>query len=344
MSTTGKARFGLIGYGAWGSHHARAIHACDQAELVAIVETSEERRAAARAEYPNARIRADLDEMLNADAPEIVSIALPNHLHVEAAKTALQADKHLLLEKPMTNTIEQCNELIRIARDRHRTLALVHQLRVSSLWSRAKQLIDEGAIGKPLYALVELWRNPYRSGSDGWRFDYDRVGSWILEEPIHFFDLARWYFAGEGDPVSVYARANARQQDHPELQDNFSATLNFPDGGFAVIAQTLAAWEHHQVAKLTGTDGALWAAWSGEMDRTFHPEYSLKLQRKDTIEEISIERPPGEVYELEDVVADMIEAVRENRPPATTGEDGRWAVEMCIKSEQSVASGGPVAF
>ncbi len=344
MSTNDKTRFALIGYGAWGSHHARAIHACDQADLVAVVETTAEQRAKAQEHYPHAHVCADLDEMLDADAPDIVSVALPNHLHHHVAKTVLEADKHLLLEKPMTNTTEQCDELIRIARNRGRTLALVHQLRVSSLWGRAKMLIDDGAIGRPLYALIELWRNPYRSGSDGWRFDYDRVGSWILEEPIHFFDLARWYFAEAGDPVSVYARANARQQDHPELQDNFSATLNFPDGGYAVIAQTLAAWEHHQVAKLTGTDGALWAAWSGAMDRTFHPVYSLKLQRKGTVEEIPIDRPPGEVYELEDLVADTIQAVRDNRPPATTGQDGRWAVDMCIKSEQSVAAGQPVSF
>lgn len=344
MSAQDRARVGLVGYGAWGSHHARAIHACDQADLVAIAETNEEQRAKAAEEYPQARACADLEAMLRDEATEIVSIALPNHLHYAAAKMVLAADRHLLLEKPMTNRSEECNELIRLAQDRGRTLALVHQLRVSSLWGRAKQLIDEGAVGTPLYALIELWRNPYRSGSDGWRFDYDRVGSWILEEPIHFFDLARWYFEGVGDPVSVYARANARQQEHPELQDNFSATLNFANGSYAVIAQTLAAWEHHQVAKLTGTDGALWATWSGEMDRTFHPVYSLKLQRMDAVEEIPIERPPGEVYELEEIIADTVGAVRENRPPATTGEDGRWAVDMCIKSEQSVAAGAPVAF
>ena len=61
-------------------------------------------------------------------------------------------------------------------------------------------MIDAGAIGEPQYALIELWRRPYRLGADGWRYDINRVGNWILEEPIHFFDLARWYFAGVGDP------------------------------------------------------------------------------------------------------------------------------------------------
>ena len=48
-------------------------------------------------------------------------------------------------------------------------------------------------MGKPQYVLVELARNAYRQGSCGWRYDIEQVGNWILEEPIHFFDLARWY-------------------------------------------------------------------------------------------------------------------------------------------------------
>ena len=122
---------------------------------------------------------------------------------------------------------------------------------MSSLWGKVKSLIDEGAVGEPLYAMIELWRKPYRIGSGGWRYDAGRVGNWILEEPIHFFDLARWYFSSVGEPVSVYAAASARREDHPELHDNFSAIVHFPRGRYAVISQTLAAWEHHQTAKIT---------------------------------------------------------------------------------------------
>ena len=110
--------------------------------------------------------------------------------------------------------------------------------------------------------LLELSRFPYRLGSEGWRFDINRVGNWILEEPIHFFDLARWYMDGSGQPSKVYARANSRQPDHPELQDNFTTVMDFTGGGFAVITQTLAAFEHHVTCKVTGTKGAISARWS----------------------------------------------------------------------------------
>jgi myo-inositol 2-dehydrogenase/D-chiro-inositol 1-dehydrogenase len=227
----GAVRFALVGYGAWGSHHARAIHSIPEAFLAAIVECNPESRQKAQAEHPQARVLADCREMLATVDVDAVDAVLPTHLH-------------------------------------H---AVGHEFRLSALWEKVKELIDAGAIGDPLYALIELWRNPYRQGSDGWRYDIRRVGNWILEEPTHFFDLVRWYFSAVGEPVSVYARANGVRRDRPELQDNFSATLEFPGGRYAVVSQTLAGWEHHQVVKITGTQGAIWASWSGIMDRTAHP-------------------------------------------------------------------------
>jgi myo-inositol 2-dehydrogenase/D-chiro-inositol 1-dehydrogenase len=207
-----------------------------------------------------------------------------------------------------------------------------------------RRLVQAGAVGEVLYVLVELWRRPYRQGSDGWRYAIDRVGSWILEEPIHFFDLARWYLAEAGSPVAVCARANSRQPVHPELHDNFSALLTFPGGAYAVITQTLAAFEHHQTVKLTGTRGALWASWSGALDRDRHPRTSRKYHDGATVADVPLAVASGEVYELENEIAMMVRAVREGALVAATGADGRWAVAMCLAAQHSVASGRVVAL
>jgi myo-inositol 2-dehydrogenase/D-chiro-inositol 1-dehydrogenase len=282
--------------------------------------------------------------MLAREELDIVDVVLPSHLHHRVARDVLEAGRHLLLEKPMTLSVADCDDLIGLARSRNRVLAVGHELRLSSLWGRVKELIDGGAIGEPLYALVELWRRPYRLGSDGWRYDPTRVGNWILEEPIHFFDLARWYFAGVGEPGSVYARAIGKRPDRPGLHDNFSAVVNFPRGRYAVVSQTLAAWEHHQVAKLTGTDGAIWAAWGGAMDRTFEPTFSLKVMRGDQVTEEPITKPSGEVYELVEQIARVADAVRDGGPVPCTGEDGRWSVAMCLKAHESLTVGRPVSI
>lgn len=339
-----KVRFGLIGYGAWGKHHARAIAECGESELAAIATRSAAGHEEARKLHPATRLYTDYREMLAQPDIDVVDIVLPTDLHYEAGTAVLRAGKHLLLEKPMAANLAHCQELIDLAKQNGRLLAIGHEFRLSSLWGKVKEMIDAGAIGEPQYGLIELWRNPYRQGTDGWRYDIKRVGNWILEEPIHFFDLARWYFSSLGNPQSVYARANARRPDRPELQDNFSAILNFSRGGYAVISQTLGAFEHHQVAKITGTKGALWASWSGAFDRTFHPTFSLRHLAGETVTTIPITKLTGEVYELVDQIGMVSRAVNGAGKLFTTGEDGLWSVQMCLKSQESVDRGCVVSF
>jgi myo-inositol 2-dehydrogenase/D-chiro-inositol 1-dehydrogenase len=337
-------RFGLIGYGAWGSHHARAIAGTAGAQLVAIAARSEKTCAAARADHPAVHVYDDYRAMLKQEPLDVVDVVLPTHLHYEAARAVLESGRHLLLEKPMALRLADCDELIALAAARDKRLAIGHEFRLSSLWGKMKEMVDDGAVGRPLYLLVELWRRPYRLGSDGWRYDIQRVGNWILEEPIHFFDMARWYLGGAGEPVSVCARANSKQEGHPELQDNFSAILNFPGGAYAVISQTLAAFEHHQVVKLTGTAGSLWATWGGAMDRDFHPRFSLRHHDGAEVREVPVTKITGEVYELEDEMAMMVRAVRDGASVAATGADGRWSVALCLAAQQSVDTGQVVSL
>lgn len=342
MAGDSAVRCGLVGYGAWGGHHARAIRETDGADLVAISVPGDESRQRAASENPEAQVFADYARMLDEVELDLVSVVVPSHLHHEVALAVLRSGRHLLLEKPMALSTVLCDELIETARAAKLRVCVGHELRMSALWGRVKSLIDEGAIGDPLHVLIELWRRPYRQGSGGWRFDIHRVGNWILEEPIHFFDLARWYLSGAGEPTSVYALANGRQPDHPELHDNFSAMMQFPEGRYAVITQTLAGWEHHQTAKVTGTRGALWARWSGAMDRTFHPEFSLQIQDGDAGRDVPIDAPTGEVYELVDEVRMMVRAVREGTPIASDAIDGWWSVAMCQAAQRSVETGQPV--
>lgn len=337
-------RFGLIGYGLWGSHHAKAIAKTQGARLVAVAERAEEGRAAAAKAYPEAGVCDDYRTLLARDDVDLVDIVVPSHLHYEVAKAALAAGKHVFLEKPMVLTLAHCGELVALAKAKQKLLAVDHEMRLSALWGRVKQLIDGGTVGTPQYVLLELSRFPYRLGSEGWRFDIRRVGNWILEEPIHFFDLARWYMVGFGEPVSVYARANSRQPDHPELQDNFTTIMNFSGGGYAVVSQTLAAFGHHVTCKVTGTRGAVWANWSAPDARHPEPTFGLRYGDHNQVEEVPFASVTGEVVELADSVAAIVRSVNEGTPPPASGEDGRWSVLLCLAAQRSVDTGAPVGI
>jgi len=334
-------RFGLIGFGAWGQHHANSISKTAGAELVALAARSEASVAAAKEAHSEAEVFDDYRRLLEREDIDCVDVVVPSYLHHEIGLAVLDAGKHLLLEKPMGISVAECDDLVQRAAGKGLLLAVGHELRLSSLWGKVKELIDEGFVGEPQYVLVELSRNPYRLGSDGWRYDISRVGNWILEEPIHFFDMARWYLSSAGDPVSVYASANSRQADHPELQDNFSAIVNFADEKYAVVTQTLSAFEHHLTVKVTGTKGALWATWSGAKDRTRHPTFSLRAFDGEEVQEIKIEKITGELFELEDQIVMLVQAIRGEGALSCTAVDGRWSVAMCLAAQASVESGVP---
>jgi myo-inositol 2-dehydrogenase / D-chiro-inositol 1-dehydrogenase len=332
-------RFGLIGYGLFGAHHARAIVEAPGAELRAIAVPSELSQAAAGQAHPDVAIHADYRDLLARDDIDAVNVVVPNRWHFEVGRAVLTSERHLLLEKPMALNVAECDELVALADKHELVLAVGHELRVSSLWGGVKELIDRDAIGQPRSALVELSRFPYRLGSSGWRYDRERVGSWILEEPIHFFDLARWYLSPSGDPVSIYARANSRQVDRPELHDHFTATIGFADGAFAVVVQTLSAFGHHQTVKVSGTDGTIWAQWSAADARAPRPVFSLRYGLAESIQEVTFEKTTGELLELADEVAAFVRSIQTGQSPPCSGHDGRWSTLLCLAAEESVRQG-----
>jgi myo-inositol 2-dehydrogenase/D-chiro-inositol 1-dehydrogenase len=322
--------------------HAQSIAMNADARLAGIVAPSEASRAEARQLYPDAKVFGDHLELLAGCELDIVDIVTPSHTHREICTAALAAGKHVLLEKPMALSLDDCTAMVELAKEKQRMLAIGHELRLSSQWGEVKRIIDSGTIGTPQYVLVELSRKPYRLGASGWRYDGARVGSWVLEEPIHFFDLARWYLSGHGDPSGVYAVANSIDPARPHLHDNFSAIVRYDSGAYAVVSQTLAAFEHHQTVKVAGTKGAMWAAWSGALDRTLEPTFSLRVFDGTKLEDVKLAKYSGEVFELREEIAMCVKCVRDGAKPIATGEDGLWSAGLCLAAEESVRQGKEV--
>ncbi|MDZ4850524.1 MAG: Gfo/Idh/MocA family oxidoreductase [Pirellulaceae bacterium] len=335
-------RFALAGFGAWGKYHAQSISTNPDSRLVAITAPSEASRLEAAKLYPDAKIFSDAMAMIEFGDFDIIDIVTPSDTHRAIAIAAMNKGKHVLLEKPMAITLDDCKAIVATAKSTGRHLAVGHELRLSSQWGEIKKIIDSGTIGTAQYVLVELLRKPYRLGASGWRYDPNRVGSWVLEEPIHFFDLARWYLESSGSPTELYAYGNSRDQTRLGLFDNFSAMFKYPNGSYAVISQTLAAFEHHQTVKVSGTKGALWAGWSGALDRTLEPTSFLKVFDGENLKDVELERKSGEVFELREEIAQCIAMVRHGTKPIASGHDGLWSAGLCLVAEESIRQQKPL--
>ena len=335
-------RFGLIGYGLWGRHHAAAIAAAPGAQLGAIACASEATAAAAARDFPGVPVHVGYPALLARPDIDAVAVVVPNHLHAEVGAAALEAGKDVLLEKPMATSLEGCDRLLAAARTSGRVLSVGHELRQSSQYGRVKALIDEGAIGPPSYIAFSLFRFPFRPGSQGWRYDPARVGSWILEEPVHFFDFVMWYLEALGDPRSIQALGSGGPG--AGLSQSFSAVLRFPGGAHAVITQTLGGFQYHQVLHVVGGEGAIRSWWSGTLDRTLHPEFTLELERKrgGGVETVPV-GPSGELVELSEQARRIVPAFAARRP-LLGGEEARKRIVVCLAAERSLREGREVAL
>jgi len=331
-------RVALAGFGAWGLMHARAIAAIDGAEVVAILARSEASHAAAAQAVPTARLVDSFEQLLTIDGVDVVNVLLPNHLHAQAAVAALEAGRHVLLEKPLGLSLAQCDAVVDASHRTGRLVAVNHELRVSHQWGLVHRRITQGDIGEVRHQHMSLFRKAFRTGAGGWRYDRERVGSWVLEELVHFIDLVLWYGERGGMPKSVTAFGGSR--DEP-LSDHFSMVLEWSGGATAVLNQCLGGFEHHTVLEVAGSNGALRTWWSGTMDRTTTPSFDLRL-RCGTADVQTLPIPlSGEVFELEEHLRQAYAGFAAGRS-VMSPEAARRSVAVALAAERSWTEGRTV--
>ena len=301
-------RIGLVGAGRWAAAHRDTFAAAD-AELVAVATGTEASAARVRSDW-GVPATTDLDELLATDV-EAVVIASPNDLHAGQALRALDAGKHVLVEKPMAITGDDARRVAAAARASRQVVAVGHEMRVFTLVARVKALIDAGRLGQPLHLKLDLWRRPHRPGAGGWKGDPARIGSTVLEEPVHYLDLARWYL---GEPTEVLAWSSSRPA-HPGWFENLDVRLAFSaagDGGdrWALVTSSIAATGHAVDLKLVGSDASLHGAWRGAMDVDPAPEVRLVLHHAGGDEDQGVPRATGHAHDLVHQPRAFVAAVR----------------------------------
>jgi myo-inositol 2-dehydrogenase/D-chiro-inositol 1-dehydrogenase len=334
-------RYGLIGFGRFGRLHARGIERANGAALGAICTASAASAAAAAKAHPETRIVRDWRALLTDPELDVIDVVAPNHLHAEMAIAALEAGKHVLLEKPMATTAADCRRIVAAVERTGGLLSVGFELRLSIQWGRIKQLIDEGAIGRPRYINIGLFRHPYRQGAAGWRYAREQVGSWILEEPVHFYDFAMWYMAALGDPIAVGALGTAAGE--AGMFDNFTSTIRFGGGAYTTITQSVAGFGHHLVVEVAGSTGGIRATWSGADAASETPAFELLVgpAGMDPPRRIELQGRSGEVFELEEEIRLTTAAFAAGRT-LVDAREGAKAVIVCLEAERAVREGREV--
>ncbi len=144
-------KIGLIGYGYWGPNLARNFNSNPDMDLSVICDFSTDRLEAAGKLYPNIKLVTDVEELFKDTSLDAIAISTPVSTHFDLAKKAFLSDKHVWLEKPMTEKVEQGEELIELSQKKNKVLIVDQTFIYTGAVRKIKELVDQGELGDLIY-------------------------------------------------------------------------------------------------------------------------------------------------------------------------------------------------
>ena len=306
---------------------APAINEQPDSELIALFSNTPERAEELRAAHGAARASSDLDELLAADDIDAVYVASPVHRHAPETIAALQAGKHVVVEKPMALTVADCERMIAIADDAGLNLACAYYRRFFPKSRKIRALLDEGAIGTPIVCEISICSRP-QIGPDNpkyWRLIPEQGGGGaLMDVGSHRLDLACWFL---GDPVQVTGFADRLDRDDMLVPDVECLLARMDSGAHVHCTASWATPGRADDLVIRGSEGTIEAR---PYDRS-----PLLLHRGGETESFDLESAANWHLPLID---DFARAIVEGRAPEFTARDGLQASRMmegCYRSSET---------
>lgn len=331
-------RVAVLGSGFMGGTHARALAALPGVHVVGVSSRNPE-KAGALAAAVGAQPFDDAHALVTHPDVDAVSITLPTYLHAEYAVAALNAGKHVLLEKPMALSLAECDAIIEAAERSRGILMLAHVLRFWPEYIAVANLVHSGALGKPLSAMA--WRHLTHPTWAEWFNDASLSGGEVLDLHIHDLDALNWLF---GAPVSVYARGLRGPSGG---YDHAMSIVDY--GGVSAMAEGTslmpAGYPFSMLLAVRCEGGVVeyvLRAGGEQVNSADAGQNSLLVYRPGEAAQ-PLECTPGDPYALE--IAAFVQAAQTGVAPANgTPAQGRLAVQTALAARRSIETGEVVAL
>ena len=253
---TDPLQLGIVGLGRMGRFHAAAIVGVEEVEVVALAEPSPEALAQASAVVPGAATYPVIGDALAHPGLEAVLVAAPTSLHPPIVEAALSAGVHVLCEKPLALDLDDARRLAALAHDQGCVLQVGFWRRFAPPWRAAKERIDAGEIGTPVYVRLAQWDGDPPPASF---CDPAVSGGLAIDCGVHEYDLAEWLTGRRITRVSAWALPLVEPSvgEAGDL-DNLLAVLELDDGAVATVDLTRNARYGDDVrTEVLGSQGAL---------------------------------------------------------------------------------------
>jgi len=342
-------RYGIIGSGMMGLEHMLNVRLFDDARVTAIADPFEASRENGRKLAPEAEIYADYRELLARAPVDAVVISTPNSTHVDVLADVFQTDFHVLVEKPLCTTVEDCRK-VQVAARRHRGVVWVAmEYRYMPPVTRVIEEARAGSVGSLRMMAIREHRFPFLRKVGDWNRFARNTGGTLVEKCCHFFDLMNLVMGTR--PLRVFA-SGAQDVNHldevyggevPDILDNAYVIVDYEGGARAMLDLCMfaEATRNEQEIAIVGDKGKL---------ECFIPESSVVIGRRTprsvvthavTVDEKILKAGfhHGSTY-YEHLYFQR--AIREGRPAEVSVGDGLLAVAVGQAAELSIQTRQPV--
>ncbi len=330
---------GLVGVGAMGRVHAENVALkIPQAKLVAVADSFVEPARKVAYNLNVGTVYSDFSGLIDDKNVEAIIMAVPPYLKKDMIVKAARAGKHVFVEKPMTLSSRDADEIIRETDQAGIKIQVGYQRRSDHSFRRAERAIREGKIGKILM-MSSHTRDP-PGLSPNYYLDFAKSGGIMADTCSHDFDVIRWL---SGTEVSkVYADGEIlvyhKELDPSGIPDHVVVTLSLKGGGMAHIDScAYAVYGYDVQAEVIGMKGAAFVGIGERYATTIldesghHGEYPMSYAERF-----------AQAYH--DEVEDFARCIVENKTPRVTARDGRAAIEIGFAADESMKRKAPVTI
>jgi UDP-N-acetylglucosamine 3-dehydrogenase len=248
-----RIRVGVIGLGWFGEHHIDTYQSIPYADVTAVCTRREEHLDSIAAKYNVQKKYTDYNDMLADKDIDMVSVVTHVMDHMQPAIDAIKAGKHVFLEKPMANTIEECDKILEALKGTEKFFMVGHICRFDTAYALAKEEIEAGSIGKIISMHAKRNLAKWVTASS-----LDKISA-LFGDGIHDFDLMMWYTGAK--PKTVYAQTTNTRPEF-KFDDIAWALFRLDDGSFAIIENIWSLPDNVPYAidakmEIVGTEGVL---------------------------------------------------------------------------------------
>jgi len=339
MSTVG---FGVISVGTWGELHARVYSSQAGAQLVAVSDLNEERAREVASRYGAAYCFTDYRELLARSEIEAVSVVTPDHTHTEIAVDAFRAGKHVLLEKPMAQTVAECQKIIEASREAGKKLMVDFHNRWNPAFYQAKEAIAAGEIGEPQMVSYRL-NDQMWVPTDMLKWASRSSVLWFIGS--HSIDTIMWLLGDRPTRVYSVSRSRVLKGKGVDTPDFYQTVLEFSGGAVAMVENCWIVPNNTPniidlKCEIIGDAGALY------VDCSHHrvlQRYSPGVATYPDVLVAPVVQGKQLGFAVESI-RHFAECVLEDREPLVTGEDGLQVTRVICAAEESTKTGQPVCL